>query len=370
MKPLRIFINYRREDTAGHAGRLFDALASLLQGHQVFMDIDTLQPGVDYTEVIDQEVGSCDVLVALMGQRWLAVTDSKGRRRLDDPNDFVRREIATALDRHVRVIPILVQGLQMPTAEDLPDALEGLARRNALELSDARFSFDISRLVTAIESVAREKNAAEADEVATPPIESGESGESDVQPVVTPSIEPDPIGPIPLAKTKARRSGAKVVAFAVVGVLVLGAMGAAVLVSSRSTDDAGSAPSPGVSVAPSSNAPAAAAVPDCSGVSHPAQSSDDRRVVLDGLRRSQGYSGRYSVQTMTILRDWAYVEAAKFDEVAATPIENFSGYLAKLNGADWELRWEGPLPIDRQGGGSPAYPSDFDSRARDVIRCG
>jgi hypothetical protein len=147
----KIFINYRREDTAGHAGRLLDRLAPHFPG-RVFMDIDTLQPGVDFVEAIEQAVGSCEVLLVLIGREWLAA-DAAGRKRLDDPNDFVRLEVATALKRDIRLIPVLVQSASMPRAEELPPDLAKLARRNAIELSDALWAYDVERLVKAIESV-------------------------------------------------------------------------------------------------------------------------------------------------------------------------------------------------------------------------
>ena len=99
-------------------------------------------------EVITSAVGSCDVLLTLIGNEWLTITDADGQRRLDDPDDFVRLEIEAALTRNVRVIPILVEGAQMPRADELPDSLAKLVRRQALELSPARFEFDTSRLLS------------------------------------------------------------------------------------------------------------------------------------------------------------------------------------------------------------------------------
>ena len=137
--PGRIFMSYRRDDTAYSAGWLFDRLASHFGSDQVFKDIDSIELGDDFTEVITTAVGSCDVLLALIGDRWLTITDQDGRRRLEDPRDFVRLEIETALTRNVRVIPILVEGARMPRAEELPASLAKLVRRQALELSPHRF---------------------------------------------------------------------------------------------------------------------------------------------------------------------------------------------------------------------------------------
>lgn len=111
----RIFMSYRREDTAYPAGWLFDRLTSHFGRGQVFKDVDSIELGDDFGEVITTAVGSCDVLLALIGDRWLTITDENGRRRLDNPNDFVRLEIETALTRNVRVIPILVEGPPCPT---------------------------------------------------------------------------------------------------------------------------------------------------------------------------------------------------------------------------------------------------------------
>jgi hypothetical protein len=145
--PGRIFISYRREETAYPAGWLYDRLADRFGAGQVFKDVDSIQLGDDFVEVITEAVGSCDVLLALIGDEWLRITDEHGRRRLDDPDDFVRLEIEAALTRKVRVIPILVDGARMPRAEELPDSLAKLVRRQSLELSPSRFEFDTSRLL-------------------------------------------------------------------------------------------------------------------------------------------------------------------------------------------------------------------------------
>jgi len=154
-----IFINYRREDSSGHAGRLFDALNVPFAG-RLFMDIDTLEPGVDFVEAIEAAVGSCEVLIVVIGREWLAIKNAAGNRRLDDPADFVRLEVESALARKIRVIPVLVQDTPMPRAEDLPPSIARLARRNAIELSDARWAYDVERLVRTIQDILAEKEAA------------------------------------------------------------------------------------------------------------------------------------------------------------------------------------------------------------------
>jgi hypothetical protein len=142
-----IFINYRRDDSSGWAGRLSRDLRATLGVDAVFEDIAAIEPGVDFAEAIESRLANVDVLLAVIGPRWLATTDKKtGKRRLDDPNDLVRKEIATALQRRIRVVPVLVGGAALPSAEDVPEDLQGLLRRNACELSDSRWDYDVQQL--------------------------------------------------------------------------------------------------------------------------------------------------------------------------------------------------------------------------------
>src|SRR5690242_17880558 len=143
----RIFISYRREDTAFPAGWLFDRLVEHFGRGQVFKDVDSIQLGDKFAERISDAVASTDVLLALIGDEWLTIADKGGRRRLDDPEDFVRLEIESALTRNVRVIPVLIDGVKMPPAEKLPPTLAPLTGRQALELSPSRFESDIMRLL-------------------------------------------------------------------------------------------------------------------------------------------------------------------------------------------------------------------------------
>ena len=151
----KIFISYRRRETAGHAGRLYDGLAEHFGEERVFMDL-TMEPGVDFAETINDAVGDCGALVALIGDEWLTVTDEKGRPRIENPADIHRMEIEAALDRKVLVIPALVQGARMPTEDDLPDGLDPLVRRHAVELSDQRWDYDVSRLIGVLERALQE----------------------------------------------------------------------------------------------------------------------------------------------------------------------------------------------------------------------
>jgi hypothetical protein len=145
-----IFISYRREETAYPAGWLFDRLVEHFGKGQVFKDVDSIELGDDFVEVISRAVGGCDVLLALIGDRWLTATGEDGKRRLDDPEDFVRLEIEAALTRNVRVIPVLVEGARMPRALELPPSMANLAYRQAHELSPARFNSDADRLIKAL----------------------------------------------------------------------------------------------------------------------------------------------------------------------------------------------------------------------------
>ncbi len=149
----RIFISYRREDSAGYAGRIYDRLVQHFGPEQIFMDVDNIRPGMDFVEAIEGAVGSCDVLIALIGKQWASITDERGDKRLNNPNDFVRLEVKTALDRDILVIPTLVHGAGMPRHQELPSALEKLTRRNAFEISNSRFHEDATRLIRELDDV-------------------------------------------------------------------------------------------------------------------------------------------------------------------------------------------------------------------------
>jgi hypothetical protein len=157
-----IFISYRRSDASGHAGRLYDRLKAHFGAERIFMDIDTLEPGVDFVDRIDEALKSCGAVLAVIGQGWVAASDTEGRRRLDDPGDFVGVEIGAALYRGVTVIPVLVQRASMPAEKDLPDRLKPLTRRHAVELDDARWDYDVGRLVRSLEKAMTEQAEAEA----------------------------------------------------------------------------------------------------------------------------------------------------------------------------------------------------------------
>ena len=149
-----VFINYRREDSAGHAGRLHDDLIRQFSSEQVFIDLAAIPAGVDFGQSIHDAVARCTALVALIGPRWLSASHPDGRRRLDDPNDYVRLEIEAALKRDVLVIPVLLQGTRMPRASDLPDSLKALAKRNSMEMRDASWRSDFETLADGLSRAA------------------------------------------------------------------------------------------------------------------------------------------------------------------------------------------------------------------------
>ena len=142
-----IFINYRRDDSSGYAGRVYGALEAHFPHDLLFMDVDSIDPGLDFLEVIEQALAQCVVMLVIIGKDWV---ETRGQRRLEDPDDYVRLEIEHALARKIRVIPVLVKGATMPTSPNLPQSLVSLIRRNAVELSDTRWEYDTGKLVEAL----------------------------------------------------------------------------------------------------------------------------------------------------------------------------------------------------------------------------
>lgn len=148
----KIFISYRREDSQWPARTLRDALARYVANPDtdIFMDIDNIPLGVNFASHIDQQVAKCDLVLALIGPKWSGATDAQGKRRLDDPSDFVRLEIAHALKRGIPVVPILLDDARMPTPAELPEDLRDLAMRNATQVRHATFNADAQRLISGL----------------------------------------------------------------------------------------------------------------------------------------------------------------------------------------------------------------------------
>jgi hypothetical protein len=205
-----IFISYRRDDTEGEAGRLYDDLTRQFGDDCVFMDVAGISPGIDFRKAIEDNVSSCGVLLAMIGPNWVSITTPDGRRRLDDPSDFVGLEIASALKRNVPVIPVLVHDARIPHPDQLPDNLKDLAYRNSVELSHARWNSDTALLITALKAYATP--AAKA--VETDPVHATVS-------VQLPAPHPETSATTPPQKSKAGLiAGVVFAALAIAGVLL------------------------------------------------------------------------------------------------------------------------------------------------------
>ncbi|HIE25260.1 MAG TPA: toll/interleukin-1 receptor domain-containing protein, partial [Anaerolineales bacterium] len=147
----RIFLNYRRVDSEAYAGRIYDRLAPYFGDDAIFMDVDDIPAGVNFVKFLEDQVQSCDVLIALIGRQWLNVKDKYGKRRLDNPQDFVRIEIVAALKRDIRVIPVLLGGAQYPQETELPENLQPLVLRSGLPINHHSFHTDVDRLIKHLE---------------------------------------------------------------------------------------------------------------------------------------------------------------------------------------------------------------------------
>jgi hypothetical protein len=183
-----IFLSYRRDDSSGWAGRLYEHLVAEWGPSQVFMDIDAIAPGEDFREAIARTMQTCDVVMVVIGPNWVGAPDDAGNRRLDDEGDNHRAEVVAALKADVRVIPVLVGGSAMPKVSELPDPLKDLAYRNAAVLEDRRFAVDVRGLRDALrqfaDDLARERSAEEE------PVGSSDVGGS--RPTGTP-VQHDPV---------------------------------------------------------------------------------------------------------------------------------------------------------------------------------
>ena len=218
-----IFISYRRDDAAGYAGRLYDRLATHFGAERVFMDVEGIEPGADFVEAIERAVGSCEALIVIIGDEWLAA-DGAGRRRLDDPTDFVRVETATALARGIRVVPVLVEGAVMPRADQLPADLVPLTRRQAVELSHKQWDASTAELIRTLERILNQNKPGVTKASPAEPKRSSDA----------PSSEPPPTG--------TRLFDRRYWAFG--GVLVVGAVGALLYVMQPWRQDSLPAPAP------------------------------------------------------------------------------------------------------------------------------
>jgi CHASE2 domain-containing sensor protein len=144
-----VFVSYRRDDASGRAGRLSDWLKRQFGSDRIFLDTDKISAGAEFPKALEERLAASDVLLAVIGPQWSEVADARGRR-LDQPDDFVRREISAALARGTRIIPVLVGGARMPAGSELPEPLRSIAERNAVRLEDASFERDFDFLVDEI----------------------------------------------------------------------------------------------------------------------------------------------------------------------------------------------------------------------------
>jgi hypothetical protein len=226
----KVFITYRREETAAHAGRLYDAMVARFGEANVFMDVD-MAPGVDFVERITEAVAACHVLIVVMGPRWATVEDEHGNARLADPEDFVRIEVETALRRpDVTPIPVLVAGARMPHREDLPPEVRGITRRNALQLDDQRWRNDVGRLISTLDELLAESALVSA---APSPARSVAAGRADADQVAAVSSVAGPMSPEtkPAKPAAPPAGGARRLGWALLGVVATVAIVVTVVVA-------------------------------------------------------------------------------------------------------------------------------------------
>ena len=215
----RIFISYRRADSADAAGRLYDRLAEQFGNDNVFINVNNIRPSKDYVVAIERRIANCDTMIVLIGPGWASATNEAGFRRLDDPRDLARLEVEAALQRNVRVIPILLGDAEMPETPELPEPLQALLRRQAVRLSHASFHKDVDLLlerlgrkvkrrtarrwlwlaasgaaaiaiVVAISLVVETPNASDSDGGEVRPVPANPAGESDAHPVRDSTSDP------------------------------------------------------------------------------------------------------------------------------------------------------------------------------------
>lgn len=157
MQNGKIFISYRREDSSGEAGRLNENLEQIFGDENVYFDIEAIGGGINFKKDIERALNSCKVLIAVIGPRWLNITDKEGERRLENPDDFIRLEISTALKRGIMVIPLLINGASQPKRDELPEDIENLAGLNSMDLSNKRWRYDFNELVKILKKKLRKE---------------------------------------------------------------------------------------------------------------------------------------------------------------------------------------------------------------------
>lgn len=179
-----IFISYRREDSRHAAGRILDALAVDHPRSSLFMDVDNIALGFDFRTELDKRLKRCEIMLVVMGSKWLDATDGQGRRRLDQPDDFVRMEVEMALNRNIRVVPIMLDDTDLPAAEDLPESLRPLVHRQGTRIQHESFMKDVERLAEGL--------APSAPTVAPPPNNPVHAREAAAGYTPPPGLTPEP----------------------------------------------------------------------------------------------------------------------------------------------------------------------------------
>jgi hypothetical protein len=153
---MKVFLSYRRDDTAGRAGRIADVFTTRYGARNVFQDVDAAAPGLDFAERVDAAIVDSDVMLVVIGRGWLNSTAADGGRRIDRPDDFVRREVNAALNAGIRVVPVLVDGAELPESDQLPEELSGMLRRQAVSVRDVSWHQDVDDLIRRLEGEERE----------------------------------------------------------------------------------------------------------------------------------------------------------------------------------------------------------------------
>jgi TIR domain len=184
-----VFLSYRRDDAPDAVDRLYTSLAGRFGEDNVFIDIDRIDIGAPFAKIVNDWIARSDVLLAMIGRSWLGAVDDDGNRRLDDPKDYVRREIESALEREIRVVPVLIHGAKLPKEHELPSTLAPLLDRNAVELTRAYWDLDVERLGSAI------------DRIPLPPREASSLTETP-KPAAPPSSFDASVPPTPVAPRK------------------------------------------------------------------------------------------------------------------------------------------------------------------------
>jgi TIR domain len=212
-EPLRIFVSYRRTDAPAHAGRLYDRLINSFDEANVFMDVDTIEPGLDFRTEMQNAVGKCDAFVAVIGKKWTGPRLLR-RPRIESAMDYVRVEVEAALARKIRVIPMLVEEARLPAPDDLPGRVKELPFRNALRIRHTTFHTDATRLVETLEKLAREKASGVVEAPPEPPA-------------------PLPVPPRIYERRRSRLPGGRALAAGAAAVAVAGGAAAAVWLLTR-----------------------------------------------------------------------------------------------------------------------------------------